>query len=119
MLGTEVRLADPNGRHVANTDVIGELCVGGASRYCFVDDDGKSERLRLRPTGDLAVRKTDEAGTVQWFLIGRADDHTKRMGKRLNLLQISQVSTAVWGVSTSSGHGKGLEPLGGGEANVR
>lgn len=98
MLGTVVKLMDINGRLIQQAGQIGELYIGGDSRRCIISEDG-SDNLNsnhlpyLRATGDLAYR-TDDGN---YRLVGRTDDQVKRMGKRLNLLQISQVSyDHVW-----------------------
>lgn len=92
MLATEIRLFDDQKRPITEDNSIGELHIGGISRRCLVDDENGWNGSYLRPTGDLAIRLFDDKGAWQYHLIGRRDDQTKRMGKRLNLSQISQVS---------------------------
>lgn len=93
MVGTEIRLLNSNGALVTDCDVIGELHIGGLERRCFLDgeDLNRNSSSRLRATGDSAVRIRDHSCVEQFHLVGRMDDQVKRMGKRLNLLQIAQV----------------------------
>ncbi len=66
------------------------MYTGGAERLCYVDNGEEDESgvCVMRNSRDLV--RLDSEGKL-WYL-GRTDDQIKRHGKRINLMQIEQVS---------------------------
>lgn len=72
--------------------------VGGEGRSCLVDDKKDLDWNMMRSSGDLVYRNAEG----QMFYRGRIDEQVKRLGQRINLLDIEAVRL-VYG-STIEGH---------------
>ena len=66
------------------------ILIGGHSRVCFLDNEGRCTAGTMRPTGDYGGYRRSDG---QLCYIGRMNKQIKRLGHRINLDHIQQVST--------------------------
>ena len=74
-------------------NLLGEIWVGGASRLCGVGGDQGEE---MRNTGDVGIR----GGEGSIYCLGRRDTQLKRLGHRIDLLNVERCVRAVPGVES-------------------
>ena len=61
--------------------------LGGGKRQCLINDETEFEKQKMRNSGDLV--RIDDRGDM--YYVGRDVDQIKRMGKRVNLIELEKV----------------------------
>ncbi|KAL6054974.1 Phospholipid-transporting ATPase [Balamuthia mandrillaris] len=90
--GTQLELRSLCNGHILQQwepGTVAEICIGGPTRVCLVNNEDHGQRLR--DTGDL-VRVL---GDLQLVYVGRSDNQVKILGQRLQLEEIEHVISHI------------------------
>ncbi|KAL6054163.1 Beta-alanine-activating enzyme [Balamuthia mandrillaris] len=90
--GTQLELRSLCNGHILQQwepGTVAEICIGGPTRVCLVNNEDHGQRLR--DTGDL-VRVL---GDLELEYVGRSDNQVKILGQRLQLEEIEHVISHI------------------------